>query len=406
MGEARTQDARFIGVSEDKTDGRFVSHIGWQGKTFKLGRWERAVDAAIAFDRASLWLGRQGELNLPAKSVPLGARSPEDLRREARMKAKIARGSATAYTGVRPTSDGRAWIARVQHDGAKEEVSGFETAMAAAIAHDRMLLGIGGDLAKLNFPDRRSAPITAGELRAQLFARRKSKRTSRFFGVSLGPHDKWHAEIYAEARKWRLGEWADESDAAEAYDRAALFFRGASARLNFPDRSLRPTPPSDLQSESRAKRKATCSSKYHGVTQNERNGATKYVAEIRYEGILHIIGHYDDEVEAATDYDRVALHFLGDEAKQNFPDKPSRPASLEQVREEKRARYKQTTTSRYHGVSWKTDGEIWVAGIEVDYVYYFLGHFDDEELAALAYDRKRHELLGVGPYNFPDDIPE
>jgi hypothetical protein len=60
-------------------------------------------------------------------------------------------------------------------------------------------------------------------------------RSSTFKGVYLYPRTgRWAAHIYIGHRRKFLGYFADEQEAARAYDAAALAVRGEYAFLNFP----------------------------------------------------------------------------------------------------------------------------------------------------------------------------
>ena len=69
--------------------------------------------------------------------------------------------------------------------------------------------------------------------------RRKSsfeRQTSQFKGVYWNKRDgRWMASITVEGRKWFLGYFDEEQDAAKAYDKAAKQAFGEFALLNFND---------------------------------------------------------------------------------------------------------------------------------------------------------------------------
>ncbi len=81
--------------------------------------------------------------------------------------------------------------------------------------------------ATLNFPDLVPEPVD-DELHSRLDGTyREDFSTSRYTGVCWhAGHKKWNAQIRVNCKLRGLGSFADEEDAAKAYDRAAWVVHG------------------------------------------------------------------------------------------------------------------------------------------------------------------------------------
>jgi hypothetical protein len=301
----------------------YVSPNG--GHKLGVGYWPSERQAAIAHDRAliHLRLDERRPMNFQAESRRLGPLAPERLRAEARQLAKLTR-SDSRYRGVWWDAQDERWICKIKIGQRRIEVARYRTEEAAATAYDRVAVHFGKPEWR-NFPERPLEPASPSELREEARAEYKSRTTSSFEGVYFKAQSAfrpWEAQIVVcqslprSHQTLSLGFWRTELDAAKAYDRAALFYRGPSAKLNFPDSrsTLVPAQAETLAVESRAQFKATTTSRFRGVYWKKG----KWVAQIHAGYVRQHLGHFDDEHEAALAYDRAARAEFGARARLNF----------------------------------------------------------------------------------------
>jgi hypothetical protein len=202
---------------------------------------------------------------------------------------------------------------------------------------------------------------------------------------------RWSADLRAHGREIHIASFADERTAAEAYDRLALHYLGPAAQLNFPEEPKAPASLAKLRREARSWK----TSRFRGVFRSASRGQWDVQFRIPGGSSATITG-YDTEQKAARAYDRAALHYFGPRARLNFPTSLAwlEPADIPTLVAEKRRQFKATTTSRFRGVSWDKRAGKWHSTIKVGGRPLFLGHFDDEQAAAVAYDDKAMETFG------------
>lgn len=267
----------------------------------------------------------------------------------------------------------------------------------AAIARDRVILFLGLER-PLNFPEKARAlgPASAADMMREARAMCGADQSSRYLGVSFDARRKgWCANMYVEGKHRHLGRFANELEAARAYDQAMWNLYADPDRLNFPPPKRRPT------GEAPASRATPKRSRFLGVSLNVKG---KYAVQVTHEGRMHTVGMFATEEEAAEARDRLLLHLGLPHEALNFPDRKLVPASIEQLRDEARLAFKQQKTSLYRGVSYSTSKRCWVASITSGYRVRGLGSYDSEIDAAHAYDRAALRLHEKPKLNFLGDI--
>jgi len=198
---------------------------------------------------------------------------------------------------------------------------------------------------------------------------------------------------------------------------------------------------SKVSSKSSAKSESKLSSKYRGVSKkagshHHGNGKSrvpqklKWQVHIACEGTNKFLGYFDDEVEAALAYDASAVRYKGKAAVLNFPEKCKKGGQADhgsagggtgvEERASKRQRVDgaiaggsmgsgsrpgnepvpqrpppKKLSSTLRGVSWNKGSGRWEANISHNNKARYLGSFQDEVAAALAYDEAATRLKGT-----------
>jgi hypothetical protein len=304
----------------------------------------------------------------------------------------------------RPPRANERFAAVIKIAGKTRYLGRWTTAAEASLAHDRAALHFGVEhLVRDRSRARALGPASPGELQREArLAFRLLARSSRYWGVYARPNGRWHAYLFNGEAHF-LGTYTDEVAAAIAVDRAARW--AGHPFLNFPKKRVAPASPAELVDEVRATRKRERSSRYIGPVWKERH-SRPWGFYLRFGEVHFGVEGYASEKDAAIARDRAALH-LG-LPPVNFPReaRAAGAADPETLRREVTAVRKQTTSSRYRGVSFSKREAKWRAAIVVNWRRHRLGSFDDELDAALAYD-EAVTRLGAEPsrLNFPRDAP-
>jgi hypothetical protein len=313
--------------------------------------------------------------------------------------------AARSYRGVRRLNSGPGgYLAALRAGGLRFSLGRWPDARSAAIAVDRAALYFALPNHSLNLPrhSRARGPASPQELRrlARLECKRQAS-AGRYLNVWWDSKaEGYMTTLCTHGKRYRIGTYASAKAAAIAYDRLARHCLGKKAVLNFPEQKHRAASIQQLKRERRQARAPTLASRYRGVRKYGPELTRPWRATIysKHDSRDLHLGYWRTEQQAAQAYDRAALHYFGQRAELNFPTRAAslKPADARTLSAESRQQYKQTTSSRFHGVTWVEQRGKYAAQLTVDDRSHWIGAFDDDVAAARAYDRAALRLLGPG----------
>lgn len=130
--------------------------------------------------------------------------------------------TASRFKGVKYYKDRGKWVASIIRDGTSRYLGAYDTEREAAEMYDAYAARLSGEYAFVNMPGSVNLDATANV----------KVKTSDYRGVSWASKpEKWKAEIYIGGKYKYLGYFTSESEAAGAYNRAAIELLGFDKAL-------------------------------------------------------------------------------------------------------------------------------------------------------------------------------
>ena len=213
-----TSKSGYIGVQKNYGGDKYSAKIRINGKEKCIGSYDTAIQAAKAYDKEAIKLGRPlSTLNYP-KKAPVGYTPIQ--------KALIST-NTVGYRGV--SKNRKKFQTNIRIDGKINYIGIFDKANEAAIAYDRAVLKANKSTTLLNFPD------MVHNLDVEPKRKKYKLSSTGYRGVRQEKSGRFLAYIYINCKQKALQRFDTAIQAALAYDQAAIKAGRKKSTLNFPD---------------------------------------------------------------------------------------------------------------------------------------------------------------------------
>lgn len=251
-GDFKTSPYR--GVSWDRRERKWRARITINKKHKGIGRFNSPEEAARAYDKALLLVyGSHGQRNFPWIQEPEVLAFPYPPSDFLSQLESSGRSKSSCFHGVsRADQDGR-WRARITINGKLKHLGVFESEEEAARQYDAAVRALASTphavKYQLNFPEEEITPLPhfleSMGLGDGLFGGADDEHIgetlqdpnairSQYRGLYWDKKDKkWRVRIHINGRQQHVGRFTDEFQAAQAYDKAAVYLLGPNIQTNF-----------------------------------------------------------------------------------------------------------------------------------------------------------------------------